>query len=223
MTTTKAKRDADEKIMNATREESMKKFGDMYAEPPPYSSQPPSARTSTSNGATGRVPSIEQLSFKPSPLEIPTPAECIAHLKLLHAFAKLRHDVGNQEGLYGIYLEKADTYAQASFHNGGQNGGEHQTYNQHAAPEATSGPDASLAERVRDKRWSVFVEKAVARFERWWETLPTSSSIWHVPIKTHNFETDSVLHDGEVIHGPKKVVLIVYSQEISNRRRRLRQ
>jgi hypothetical protein len=217
MTTTKAKREPDEKIMNEAREESMKKFGDLYAEPPPYSSQPSSARTSTSNSApTARIPRIEQLSFTPSPLEIPTPAECISHLKLLHAFAKLRHDVGNHEGLYGIYLEKADDVAQAPFQNGGQNGGEHETHEQLAAPEAASGPDTSLAERVRDKRWSVFVEKAVARFEAWWDVLPTTSSIWSVPIKTHNFETDSVLHDSKLSSVLEAAGLNGCSQKISN-------
>ena len=146
--------------MNDTRRASMKTFEDSYAEPPPYSSQPPSQAASATNipagdQQTNRVPAIETLNFDRSPLEIPTPAECIAHLKLLHAFAKLRHDVGNCEGLYGISTEKFS-----------------QPANQNGSSSATL--DAGLAEQIRDKRWTIFVTKAVERYEKWWDTLPTT-------------------------------------------------
>ncbi|KAJ4361845.1 hypothetical protein N0V83_010786 [Neocucurbitaria cava] len=204
----KAQRTWKEKEMNDMRRESMKAFS-VYAEPPPYSPQPPSAEVSSSNGATGgrparSIPLIEHLSFTPSPLEIPTPAECIAHLKLLHAFAKLRHDVGNHEGLY-FRTQKLGTEGHASAPeselqlNGHQQpGGSHTQDPSGAATEAhaaenTASTDSTHAERIRDKRWSIFVARAVSRYQEWWDSLSTayqrSSSIWRTRITTDDFDS----------------------------------
>jgi hypothetical protein len=112
MAARKAQRTGEEKGMNIARELSMKTFEDLYAEPPPYSSRPPSTEKSAFNtnaeGAHSRsLPTAGELNFQQSSLEIPTPAECIAHLKLLHAFAKLRNDVGNHDGLFGISIGRS--------------------------------------------------------------------------------------------------------------------
>ncbi|KAF2032414.1 hypothetical protein EK21DRAFT_99049 [Setomelanomma holmii] len=198
----KAPLTGDEKAMNSARQVSMKKFEDQYAEPPPYTSRPPSAKTSTSNrngtnGASLSVPTADQLNFESSPLEIPTPAECIAHLKLLHAFAKLRRDIGNRDGLFGISLEKTRAHEQSDDENGAQSStdGESQpgrvqkeNAGRVAVDTHASAPDAALAERIRDKRWAVFVHQAVDRFEAWWNSLSTKSSVWYSPIRQSDFE-----------------------------------
>jgi hypothetical protein len=170
MSGTKAARTNEEKVMNIAREKSMRKFEDNYAEPPPYTSEPIALHTivpgtNASNTSPKSIPTSEDLNFQSSPLEIPTPAECIAHLKLLHAFAKLRHEVGNHDGLFGI---KMDTYAHT--------------------PGTNSTDDAATAERIRDKRWSVYVTKAVARFEKWWDLL-NGGSVWYRSIRTEDFDT----------------------------------
>lgn len=163
--------------MNIAREQSMRTFEDLYSEPPPYSSRPPSTHATVCN-VDGRdappenLPSIGELNFQPSPLEIPTPAQCIAHLKLLHAFAKLRHEIGNHEGLFGVGIE-ANEVEKASRDD----------------DKAAATDEASFGERIRDKRWSIFVTKAVARFEKWWDLL-SGASTWCGPIRTNNFETD---------------------------------
>jgi hypothetical protein len=204
MAARKAQRTGREKGMNLTRELSMKKFEDLYAEPPPYSSQPPSTERLASNanaeGARSRrLPTAEELNFQPSPLEIPTPAECIAHLKLLHAFTKLRHDIGNHDGLFGIEMGKRDMNGiQSSKENPQQFGGIHQEDAAAAAAAVSSDPpdtaathDAGVAERIRDKRWAVFVTKAVARFEKWWDSM-SGTSTWDRPIRTYDFETNDL-------------------------------
>ncbi|KAH8708552.1 hypothetical protein GQ44DRAFT_690888 [Phaeosphaeriaceae sp. PMI808] len=173
MTDKKAQRTLEERVMNSTRQRSMKTFEHHYAEPPPYSLQPPSTHASTSNLDAGVssscMPTIEELKFRPSPLDIPTPAQCIAHLKLLHAFANMRHDIGNCDGIFGISMGKVAA-------SKGQ-----QTATVH---------DEDVAERIREKRWSVFVTKAVTRFEEWWR-LFSGSTTWHVPIRTSHFELQS--------------------------------
>jgi hypothetical protein len=165
MSGTKARRTEEERVLNIARAHSMRTFEDLYAEPPPYSPQSPPAASdsSTQDASSWSLPKHEELDFQSSPLEIPTPAECIAHLKLLHAFAKLRHEIGNHDGLFGISMETVDA----------------KDMNTH-----------TMAERIRDKRWSVFVTKAVARFEKWWDTL-TGMSTWYAPIRTDDFETAS--------------------------------
>jgi hypothetical protein len=190
----------------------MRKFENLYAEPPPYSARPPSVQKVGSNGAAGnlpasRVPDVKELNFTTSPLEIPTPAECIAHLKLLHAFAKLRHDVGNHEGIFGICAKSFDgkdqIVGEQAWASGEQQpGGVHEQDAARAAadahaPQASADIHPEFAERIRDKRWAVFVTKAVARFEDWWMKLRNDASAWQCAIKTTDFDaTELGVYDG---------------------------
>jgi len=73
----------------------------------------------------------------------PTIDECIAHLKLLEAFSQLREDIGTTDALYGI---------QDDF----------------ASPLPAERRTESLA-RMREKRWAVFVTRAVDRFAVYWQ------------------------------------------------------
>jgi hypothetical protein len=196
MAARKAQRTGDEKGMNIVREQSMKMFEDLYAEPPPYSSRSPSAHKSASTSdatdvASRSLPTTEDLNFQPSPLEIPTPAECIAHLKLLHAFAKLRHDIGNHDGLFGITM--GTSHGPPPMNSVYNTGGAHEDDAAKAAVDSHAPEDynAVFAERIRDKRWSVFVTQAVARFEKWWDTL-SGTSTWYRPIRKDDFETNEL-------------------------------
>ncbi|KAF2465710.1 uncharacterized protein BDR25DRAFT_294736 [Lindgomyces ingoldianus] len=122
------------------------------------------------------------LNFTPSPFDIPTPAECIAHLKLLHAFAKLRHEVGNQDGLFGIEFRKVSGVLE----------GMHEANPSKAAARGHTLSEkeiaeVDLAERIREKRWTVFVTAAVDRFEKWWDTLPSHSDLYSSPLNMSMF------------------------------------
>lgn len=198
MSGTKAQRTNEEKGINAARELSMKNFENRYAEPPAYTSRP-----SSSNETPSRtVPNAEDLNFQLSPLEIPTPAECIAHLKLLHAFAKLRHEVGNHEGLFGISM--GDNGAKRQIGDPSESNGTTQSGVAHEQDAVGAGVDthksdtdasssAGLAERIREKRWAVFVTKAVTRFEKWWELMQGRCD-WYRPIRTDDFEGEDLTH-----------------------------
>jgi hypothetical protein len=74
----------------------------------------------------------------------PTVDECIAHLKLLEAFSQLREDVGTKNGLYGIRDEFVASMAR-----------DRQT---------------EVLAKMREKRWAIYVTKAVSRFEQYWKT-----------------------------------------------------
>src|SRR5688572_25206395 len=109
----RSKEDSASNQAKENRRSSIAILEKILEDPPPYTSQPPSANTSfagidkvDSKSNPGLSPN--KLDFAPSPIELPTPAECLAHLKLLHAFAKLRHVIGNQNGYSGIYSDESE-------------------------------------------------------------------------------------------------------------------
>ena len=76
--------------------------------------------------------------------DFPSEDECIAHLKLLEAFYYLKEDVVSKDGLFGIRDD--------------------------AIPDGTSIETAGdILSRKREKRWAIFVVKAVQRFETWFQ------------------------------------------------------
>ncbi|OJI81968.1 hypothetical protein ASPTUDRAFT_57718 [Aspergillus tubingensis CBS 134.48] len=86
-----------------------------------------------------------------------TQKQCVIHLKLLSAFAELRDVVSNNDGLFGLH----DT-------DGHQEGDAQDKY--HAL--------------VKEKRWAVYVARAVKRYTNWWfrclpspEPLPKMADI----------------------------------------------
>lgn len=78
-----------------------------------------------------------------------TSKECASHLKLLAVIGRLRHDISTSDGLFRIYDREAYEF---------------------------SGEKRNLARaRIREKRWAVYVTKAVDRFMAWWDTcVPVS-------------------------------------------------
>jgi hypothetical protein len=83
-----------------------------------------------------------------------TPDQCIAHLKLLEAFNQLREDIGNTNNLFGIQSPPSKEKVEKS----------------EKTPLVRGVDLDALAQvRVREKRWAVFVARAVDRFEKWWD------------------------------------------------------
>ncbi|KAI1871455.1 uncharacterized protein JN550_004449 [Neoarthrinium moseri] len=69
---------------------------------------------------------------------------CLAHLKLLFTFHNLKEDVGYTDGLWGLW--------DSSY------------------PATPTNPNKALA-IIREKRWALYVARAVDRYEAWWNTL----------------------------------------------------
>ncbi|KAI1871097.1 hypothetical protein JX265_006137 [Neoarthrinium moseri] len=74
---------------------------------------------------------------------------CLAHLKLLSAFHNLKEDVGYTDGLWEIFDARAAR-----------------------STDGDEDPAAVLA-KLREKRWAVYVARAVDRYEVWWNSLPS--------------------------------------------------
>ena len=97
----------------------------------------------------------------------PTVDECLAHLKLLEAFSQLREDIGTADGLYGIQ----DDFASA----------------------LDVEPRTEALAKMREKRWAVFVTRAVDRFEVYWKNCiqPDAPMLRQVPdLNAPSFEDD---------------------------------
>ncbi|TAQ86885.1 hypothetical protein B7494_g4772, partial [Chlorociboria aeruginascens] len=83
---------------------------------------------------------FSNLSIVEPPTQLPDADHCLAHLKLLTALHRLKEDVGYTDGLFGLWDARC---------------------------EMAKARDASLAQ-MREKRWNLYVAKAVRRFEQWW-------------------------------------------------------
>ncbi|KAK2756990.1 hypothetical protein FQN54_004958 [Arachnomyces sp. PD_36] len=73
-----------------------------------------------------------------------TKDECIAHLKLLAAFADLRDTIGKSDELFGISNRVIEMYSKKDKMN-------------------------EVAAVLSEKRWAVYVTRAVERFTVWWQ------------------------------------------------------
>lgn len=74
--------------------------------------------------------------------------QCIAHLKFLAVLADLRDVISSDDGLFGIFDSEADRF-----------------------PDLLNEARA----RIREKRWAVYVARAVHRYTTWWSVgLPRS-------------------------------------------------
>ena len=133
---------------------------------------PPSTSPPPSYADNAAVPDITagfaQLNLSPTTSETPTADECIAHLKLLEAFSQLREDIGNRDGLYGLFDELVEN---------------------DLAPESKS----QLLARMREKRWAIFVTLAAMRFETWWSKVAQGRML--VDVQLCNTSMERALRD----------------------------
>ncbi|KAI8208595.1 hypothetical protein K4K53_013322 [Colletotrichum sp. SAR 10_77] len=116
--------------------------------PPAYTSDPPSSLTNP----------LENLSISQSPTAVPTEAHCLAHLRLLYAFNRLKTETGYRNGLWNIFDSRAGPQASA-------------TNGKNATIPDPAEPNVDILVKLREKRWAVYVARAVSRYEAWWSSF----------------------------------------------------
>ncbi|KAH0528966.1 hypothetical protein TsFJ059_003776 [Trichoderma semiorbis] len=90
---------------------------------------------------------------------------CLAHLKLLHAIQAMKDDIGYTDGLWNLWNSRGkwalDDYRVDA------------DWPMIRALEKTNSATVLLAgqARIREKRWALFVARAVERYEDWWYSL----------------------------------------------------
>lgn len=110
------------------------------------------------------VASFADLKIDSKPHD-PDPDTCLAHLKLLFAFQALKEDVGYTDGLFGIWDSRAD---------GAITVAENGEIEEHVRADGDVPDDEEKRKalsKIREKRWALFVARAVDRYEAWWNSL----------------------------------------------------
>ncbi len=91
----------------------------------------------------------------------PDPDTCLAHLKLLAAFQNMKEDIGYTDGLWNIWDTRADNAELDSNLN-----------DVPPAKTTENEPDKmAVLSKLREKRWALFVARAVDRYEAWWSSM----------------------------------------------------
>jgi uncharacterized membrane protein YgcG len=78
---------------------------------------------------------------------VPTEVECIAHLKFLESLYRLRQKIASSDGLFGVTNEFI------------------------VGADISDSDKAELLAKIGEKRWAIFVTRAVDRFSTWWNQI----------------------------------------------------
>lgn len=115
--------------------------------PPTYSAMDPLPETTTEDLSAA----FNELNIQTSPTN-PTVDLCLAHLKLLNAFFNLKEEIGYTDGLFGLWDSRVVGIAGPA----------------ESSDEAASKSQEEALSKIREKRWALYVARAVDRFEVWW-------------------------------------------------------
>ncbi|KAK4621218.1 hypothetical protein CLAFUW4_06671 [Fulvia fulva] len=117
--------------------------------PPEYQQNPPEYDRENAINPPDMTAGFSNLSISHHSQEgLPESEECIAHLKVLECFYRLKQTIGSQDRLFGIQdslvTDCVNTQDEKS---------------------------AELLAKLAEKRWGIYVQRAVDRFEAWWAAV----------------------------------------------------
>lgn len=112
---------------------------------------PPPAYGEVESGANLTF-AFEKLCLSDTPSD-PSPETCLVHLKLLFAIQAMKEDVGYTDGLWGLWDSRAGPLNPSV----------------QSVAEKTQDNQLQLLSQLREKRWALFVARAVERYRAWWK------------------------------------------------------
>ncbi|TQW05155.1 alpha-ketoglutarate-dependent sulfonate dioxygenase [Cordyceps javanica] len=146
-----------------------------------------------------------------------TEDRCLAHLKLLHAFKEMKEDIGYTDGLWGIWDSLVTD-------------GKGPSLDSSKAPSGVASGERSVDEgtkmllsKLREKRWAIFVARAVDRYEAWWNaqnikmlkeadmTVGDGESYMRFPSTSHKFEWNMS------VMPPLDVIMVMHTHMLNPR------
>ncbi|KAL2167280.1 hypothetical protein VTG60DRAFT_1439 [Thermothelomyces hinnuleus] len=134
----------------------------------------PNAPNAPGVEAASPIAALDRLASSNLPLD--NVDMCLAHLKLLFAFQWMKEDVGFTDGLWGLWDSHAGPLDPARI--GRQNPGNMRrrvtgAEGESEVPIEIRMGDKNLAilSKIREKRWALFVARAVDRYRTWWQTV----------------------------------------------------
>ncbi|UKZ56523.1 hypothetical protein TrVGV298_010360 [Trichoderma virens] len=151
----------------------MTKGSSPKAEAPPNGEAPPSYTLATGDvaDATDPSPNIDVtaafanlfVSSGPSTGR-PNIDTTLAHLKLLHAIDALKEDVGYTDGLFGIFDNRAKWDTEILHGSALPPGVKLDKLGENER-------EKLALSRLREKRWAIYLARAVDRYEAWWNAM----------------------------------------------------
>ena len=120
--------------------------------PPEYAQNPPNYDGDNTIDPPDVTAGFSKLNLNQQSNEIPQVDQCIAHLKVLECFYRLRQQVGSTDGLFGI--EDSLVTDKVLVDND-------------ETPQTLS--------KLSEKRWAIYVSRAVERFEVWSASITPAS------------------------------------------------
>ena len=98
---------------------------------------------------------------------------CLAHLKLLFAIQTMKEEIGYSDGIFNIWDSRAEHPEYLEL-------GELPQPPEAPKQKSPTGLEDSKLEalsKLREKRWALFVARAVDRYESWWASLPRDEEL----------------------------------------------
>lgn len=131
--------------------------------PPGYSAMDPLPEVAIEQLNAG----FKNLKIAAFPQAFPDADLCLAHLKLLEAFHSLKEEVGYTDGAFDLW----DTRAPGSEESV-------------AGDETATKVRKEALSKIREKRWALYVARAVDRFESWWMNVLTPRESQPIRLRT---------------------------------------
>ncbi|EHK44500.1 hypothetical protein TRIATDRAFT_162830, partial [Trichoderma atroviride IMI 206040] len=142
---------------------------------------------------------------------------CLAHLKLLHAIQSMKEGVGYTDGLWNLWDDRGkwaldDLRADAD-------------WSMIRKLEKSNAKTVTKAghSRIREKRWALFVARAVDRYEAWWKSLGENDMLTEEDMadpdsyKFKKFPTSRRLIWEERMLPPLDVLMILHTHMLNPR------
>ncbi|KAI5467827.1 hypothetical protein BGZ63DRAFT_431370 [Mariannaea sp. PMI_226] len=184
--------------------------------PPPYApveAAGPALQDDLPPGEPGAT--FPSLNPAPGPAD-PQSDSCLAHLKLLFAFQNLREDVGYTDGLWGLW----DTRAEGNMTVTAE--GEVQEDSGTGAKVKDPKEQLLVLSKIREKRWALYVARAVDRYEAWWKAIADGPRLTQEFMQTPNsplFEDFPKGHDSKYWQAqslpPLDVLMVLHSHMLN--------
>lgn len=155
--------------------------------PPPAYGEPASGDNGALDESINLAALFESLNLSNMPGSLSVD-NCLVHLKLMFAIQWMKEDVGFTDGLWGLWDHRAGPIDAALKRRPGRRkvsgeaaqAGDDQTEkgDEKELPDVVPTIEERLAcknletlSRIREKRWALFVARAVDRYEAWWNSL----------------------------------------------------
>jgi len=140
------------------------------APPPAYNPVASQADAAAPDADANLTAVFDNLTLSNLPVD-PSVETCLAHLKLIAAFQWMKEDVGFSDGLWGLWDSRAGAVDPVLTKRPDKAKQNEKKETGQRAEDRLREKNLETLSRIREKRWALFVARAVDRYEGWWKSL----------------------------------------------------